>query len=272
VEPYAGAASILLSKDPSPFEVLNDLDGKVVNFFRVLRERTQDLIRVIELTPYSRAEQSLSWEVCTSIDFDRTPWIESPSMRLRTSNRNQSKEFNRRKLSTSEDELERARRFYVQSWQAYGGLRSGWRYQKSNAGGKSLVKDWNDTERLYAVARRLKKVQLDSDDALSVIARFDTPSTLFYNDPPYLPETRVQKIAYRHEMTPEQHEQLAFALHNIKGMAIISHYPCEVYDLLYKDWRKVSCQTTNLRSDTVTECLWLSPSVLERQGQLGLWE
>ena len=84
VEPFGGGAGVLLQKTPAPFEVLNDLDGEVVNFFRVLRERPGELVRVIQLTPWSREEQRLSFEPAS-------------------------------------DPLERARRFYVRSWQTHGG-------------------------------------------------------------------------------------------------------------------------------------------------------
>lgn len=94
VEPYGGGGSVLLRKEPSPFEVYNDLDSGLVSFFRLLRERPEDLIRAIELTPYSREEFMRAYE-------------------------------------HSEDPLESARRLFVRSWQGYGGPRhqssTGWK-------------------------------------------------------------------------------------------------------------------------------------------------
>ncbi|HFC10149.1 MAG TPA: DNA adenine methylase, partial [Chloroflexi bacterium] len=56
VEVFGGSAGVLLRKPPAPIEVYNDLDGEVVNFFRVLRERPEELARAVEFTPYARAE------------------------------------------------------------------------------------------------------------------------------------------------------------------------------------------------------------------------
>lgn len=55
-EPFAGSAAVLLNREPSPVETYNDIDGEVVNFFRVLRDRTDELIKAIALTPFSREE------------------------------------------------------------------------------------------------------------------------------------------------------------------------------------------------------------------------
>ncbi|RPI64507.1 MAG: DNA adenine methylase, partial [Planctomycetaceae bacterium] len=114
VEPFGGAMGVLLNKVPAMFEVYNDLDGEVVNFFRMLRERPNELIRAIELTPYSRMEQVLS--------FNPTEGV---------------------------DDLERARRLYVRCWQSHGGgrtqWRTGWRYQVNNHRGKRTIDDWNQT-------------------------------------------------------------------------------------------------------------------------------
>ena len=113
VEPFCGAASVFLRKPPAEFEVINDLDGEVVNFFRVLRDRTDELIRAIVATPYSRAEYDEAWQ-------------------------------------TVEEPLERARRYYIRAWQGWGGGKgsrpSGWRYQLSNNRGKSVIMDWIDVE------------------------------------------------------------------------------------------------------------------------------
>src|SRR3954451_16398855 len=55
-EPFAGSAAVLLNRAPSPVETYNDLDGEVVNFFRILRERSKELVQAIQLTPFSREE------------------------------------------------------------------------------------------------------------------------------------------------------------------------------------------------------------------------
>ena len=53
VEPFAGGLSVLLAKEQSKLETVNDLDRHLVTFWRVLRDRPEDLMRVCTLTPHS---------------------------------------------------------------------------------------------------------------------------------------------------------------------------------------------------------------------------
>lgn len=248
VEPFGGAASVLIRKPPSPIEVYNDLDGEVVNFFRVLRERTAELIRAVELTPYAREEQREAYEVegC--------------------------------------DDLERARRFFVLAWQSRGASRgnwrSGWRYMRSRTlRGQTPVDDWSNFERLYAIAERLRDVCFENDTALDVIRRFDGPRTLFYCDPPYVHSTRSlrwSENAYRHEMSDDDHRELATVLHEIQGIAVVSGYRSELYDELYEGWRRVD-RTTNTdgkagQPGRAVESLWISPRAAALVRQQPLWD
>jgi DNA adenine methylase len=127
VEPFGGAGSLILRKQPAYHDIYNGLDGEVVNFFRILRERGEELIRVIEMTPYSREEQRISFTL-------------------------------------SNDDLERARRLYVRAWQSHGGGRSqwksGWRYQKTTIRGSRLVDNWSNTD-LFMGGSRLSKTNPD---------------------------------------------------------------------------------------------------------------
>ena len=59
-EPFAGSGAVLMNREPSPVETYNDIDGEVVNFFKVLRESKEELIEQIALTPFSREEFSLA--------------------------------------------------------------------------------------------------------------------------------------------------------------------------------------------------------------------
>lgn len=224
VESFGGSAATLVQKPPSPLEVYNDLDGDVVNFFRVLRERPEELIRAIKLSPYSREEYRLS----------RQP---------------------------GGDDLERARRFYVYLWQSFGATsrgNSGWRFQRSD-NGYNVAHHFAKTDHLWQVVDRLKGVQIENDDAIKVIGRYDTPETLFYCDPPYLPETRERNGRYKEEITPEYHCRLAATLNDLKGKVIISGYPSPLYDELYTGWRRVEKSTTTNGQAIATECLWISP-------------
>lgn len=237
VEPYAGGASVLMQKAPADHEVINDLNGDVVNFFRVLRSNTEDLVRAIWCTPYSREELLLA----------------------RTS-------------TTSEDPIERARRFYIRCWQSFGSgvgtSSTGWRYGKGDNGSDSSpIPTWNNTDALWQAAARLKLVQIEKDSALEVIKRFDHKGTLFYVDPPYVHSTRYHNSkskGYAFEMSDDDHRQLAAVLHNVRGMVILSGYPSALYDELYSDWKVVTKDVQNISGKVAeTECLWLSPRTIE---------
>lgn len=70
VEPFGGGGSVLLQKPRSYAEVYNDLDGEIVNLFRVARERGEELAQAVELTPFARLDRNLAedrWEL-TDID------------------------------------------------------------------------------------------------------------------------------------------------------------------------------------------------------------
>ena len=234
VEPFCGAASVALRKAPAELQVIYDLDGEVVNFFRILRERTGVLIYAILATPYSRAEYEDAWETC-------------------------------------EDPLERARRYYVRAWQGWGGGKGtksgGWRFQTANNRGKSVVSDWNQVEHLPAIAQRLKQFFIEQDDALAVISRYDKPGTLFYVDPPYLPETRTERWAtgaYQCEIDESYHARLLSVLNGLQGMAIVSGYPSDLYDEKLAGWLRVEKRATTTNSEKVgTEVLWISPRAIQ---------
>jgi DNA adenine methylase len=114
---------------------------------------------------------------------------------------------------------------------------------------------------LPAISERLQGVTLTNLDALDVIRKFDSPTTLHYLDPPYLPETRISKNVYNMEMTISQHEQLADVCRNLSGKIILSGYPSSLYTKLYAGWRCMLKETPNHSSmskakEMKTECLW----------------
>ena len=231
-EPYAGGAGVLLRKMPSEVEIYNDLDGRVVNFFRVARDHPAELMVQLLLTPYARAEALACRE-------------------------------------PSADNIEDARRSCTASWQLFGGGQGQWhtgfRVQRANSANCTTTIWQRLPHQLPAVAARLRRVHIENLEALECIRRYDSPSTLFYLDPPYLPELRSKwrKTAYRHEATPADHAQLATVLQQIAGMAIVSGYPSRLYADLYAGW---TCVTTTTRTDrgvSVTESLWISPNAAQ---------
>jgi len=239
VEPYGGGASVLLRKRRSPLEIYNDLDGDVVSFFRVLREKPEELARLIRLTPWARAEYEFCREDC-------------------------------------EDPLEAARRFYVSCWMGFGGgrarWRSGWRYQvKAGTMGKAAALSFCEVGHLYQAAERLCGVQIERRHALDVMRRCDAPTTLFYLDPPYVVGTRSKwKDVYAFEMDDDDHCELATVARGLGGMVLISGYPSALYAELYEayGWTRVETEARTNGHGCVsvkrTEALWISPRTLER--------
>jgi len=234
VEPFGGGASIILLKQPAFLDVYNDLNGMVVNFFSVLRDREQELIRAIELTPFSRLE------------------------------------FKNAQTMTG-NPLEDARRFYIWAWQGRGRAgvveRGGWRYMRTDSRGNTTVEDWNNIGHLWAIAARLKKIQIESLDAMDMIKKYDSPKTLFYVDPPYIQSTRSNRWgthAYSYEYTDEQHRQLSDLLQRCAGAVMLSGYDSGLYRDLYKDW---NCYRKSVAKDNnagaALECLWLNTNCQE---------
>ena len=233
-EPFAGSAAVLLNRDPSNVETYNDIDGDVVNFFRVARDRVEELTRMIALTPFSREE------------FYNA--IHLPS--------------------TGVSELERARRFYVRARQARTGLAQTatlgrWANCKntSRAGMSGVVSRWlGGVGALPEIAERLARVQIENRPALDVIRLYDDEDTLFYCDPPYLHSTRGDSKAYGFEMTDNEHTQLSAALECIKGKAAISGYRCDLMDTLYKSWKRFEAPYKHAHSikKMRQECLWMN--------------
>jgi len=209
-EPFGGSAAVLLNREPSPVETYNDIDGEVVNFFRVLRDNPEELIRQIALTPFSRKEL----ERACSEPVDHL------------------------------SDIERARRFYIRARQTRTGLAQTatpgrWAYcvATSRAGMAGAVSRWfGGIKDLFYIADRLLRVQIENLPAIEVIQKYDSKDTLFYCDPPYVHHTRGDKNAYAYEMSDQDHIQLAELLHSVKGMVAISGYRCELMDRLYRDW------------------------------------
>jgi DNA adenine methylase len=229
VEPYAGGCSVLLRKPPSTFEVVNDLNSEVVNFFEVLRTRPAELIAAIDLTPYARQEYQLSWR--------------------------REKEL---------EPVEQARRFYVRCRMSFGSgegrFSTGWRFQKNTNRGKRVVDEWSKVDHLWAIARRFKEAMIEHDDALKILDRYDTAQTVFYVDPPYVTDTRQESNIYSHEMTDDDHRSLAEKLHGLDGMVVLSGYPSALYDELYAGWRTLEKSTQTNGKAQRTEKLWISPN------------
>jgi len=233
-EPFAGSAAVLLNRRPSPVETYNDIDGEVVNFFRVLRDQKNKLIEAIGLTPFSREEFYVA--------------VTEPAI--------------------GQSDLERARRFFVRARQARTGLAQTaslgrWANCKntSRAGMSGVVSRWlGSVDALPEIAERLLRVQIENRPAIEVISLYDEADTLFYCDPPYPHESRGDAKAYGFEMTDEDHVFLGSVLRAIRGKAAISGYRCDLMDTLYSKWRRFDAPAKNCHSikKMRQEALWMN--------------
>lgn len=229
VEPYCGGLSVLLAKKPSRVETINDLDQSLMTFWRVLRDRPDDLMRVCALTPHSRAE----------LDLCREPMDGLP-------------------------DLEIARRVWSQLAQGRSGrrTRTGWRFYVDGTataiGMAGYLRAYVD--RMPPAADRLAGVQLECKPALEVISMYGrADESLLYVDPPYLASTR-RSLQYVHEMhTEAEHRELAHALNATAAAVALSGYHSPLYDRLYSDWNIVEIAASTQQSGTDarrTEVLW----------------
>lgn len=233
-EPFSGSAAVLLNRQPSPVETYNDIDGEVVNFFRVLRNSRESLVEAIGLTPFSREEFYLSLQT------------------------------NGTKLS----DLERARCFFVRARQARTGLAQTaslgrWANckQTSRAGMSGVVSRWlGSVEALPEIAERLLRVQIENRPAADVIKLYDDRATLFYCDPPYLHSTRGDSKAYGYEMAEDEHRELAELLRTVKGKVAISGYRNQLMDELYEKWNRFDAPEKHCHSikQVRQESLWMN--------------
>lgn len=234
-EPFAGSAAVLMNRAPAKIETYNDIDGEVVNFFRVLRTKRDQLVEALTLTPFSREEFSLSLHSDADLN-----------------------------------ELERARRFYIRARQVRTGLAQTaslgrWANCKmtSRAGMSGVVSRWlGGIAMLPEIAERLLRVQIENRPALEVVKLYDDKDTLFYCDPPYPHQSRGDAKAYGFEMSDAEHARLAKTLKAAKAKVAISGYRCDLMDTLYSGWQRVESPAKKCHSikKERIEALWMNYS------------
>lgn len=238
VEPFGGAANVLLRKPRSEVEVYNDVDDRVVNLFRVVRdpEQFERLRLLLDLTPYAREEFA---ELLA--------------------------------LPPTDDPVEKARRFFAICRQARGGMgmsklsKNCWAYSRRTRRemAEPVSKYLSAIDGLEDVAARLRTVMIESRPAIELIPRYDGEDSFFYLDPPYLPETRHGNKAatYAHEMTVDDHAALLDALLQMRGKAMLSGYAAPLYDDKLRAWRREELKTKAHMANSGeerTEVIWFN--------------
>jgi DNA adenine methylase len=235
VEPFGGAASVLLRKDRSYAEIYNDLDDDIVNLFRVMQHSVsaQKLVDALKLTPFARAEFELSYEA-------------------------------------TDDKVEQARRLIIRSLMGFGsdghnGARPTGFRNNSNRSGTTPAHDWASyPDALPTIIDRLRGIVIEHRDAKAVMANFDGDTTLHYVDPPYAHETRSGNRSsarknYVHEMSGVDHVELLACLCDLKGYVILSGYANDLYDATLTDWLRIERAAYADGAKKRTEVLWINP-------------
>lgn len=241
VDAFCGSSAVTLAKPPAPIEIINDIDGEIVNVFRQLRNNSEVLRKHIEMTPYAEEELAEA--------------------------RNQVEGLT---------DLEKARRFLVKSMMAingsFGEAKGGFSYSDSYSrnGMEARVNRWNNlSDRLEKVVDRLKNVRIENKDAKKLIERFaNRPATLIYLDPPYL-GNRIN--GYEIEANDHDfHFDLLNLISNSQSMIFISGYHNELYDDLLTEqrgWSRKEIGTTTQGSNGSkkqrTEVLWMNENFTE---------
>jgi DNA adenine methylase len=247
VEPFGGAAGVLLQKPRSYAEVYNDLDSAVVNFFRVLRDPATraKLIEQVVLTPYSRDDFAEAWE-------------------------------------PTKNPIEEARRLCVRAQMGFGSAGA----TKGVTGFRIDTKrEYGTAQHLWAeypaalaeVGKRFTGVLVENRPAIEIMQQHDTPTTLHFVDPPYVLSTRVRgegKLQYyRHEMSDADHIELIDVLHKLEGYVVLSGYDSKLYRDRLSSWESFQTQariSAGRGCTTRTENVWINPAcsaALEQERQ-----
>ena len=228
VDVFGGSGVVIMNVD-YPLMTYNDLNKDVVNFFHVLRDHRDEFIEQLKLTPYSRYE------------------------------------FNESKKDDKNlSDIEKARRFFIRLRQGFGTDLSknvGWSYIVSQSKHNPAISQWfNGIDRLYDVYERLINIQIENSHASTIIQKYDDEDTFFYLDPPYVHSTRIKKHTniYEGEMTDDDHRELAIALNNIKGKALVSGYRSELYDEIFAGWDSLDsdAKKNSQKNELEIESVW----------------
>ena len=235
--PFLGSGGYFLNSSRSKMESVNDLNGDLINLFIVMRDRRDELIEKIEATYYNARELYIAQQ-------------------------------------PTDDDLERARRFYTRCWLSFKPYENGrpltFRRQYNPSGGMTVAAvAFSRIDHLRLISARLDGVVMEQLDALDYIQRYDHAGAFFYADPPYPFDARVGKnpIYLYDNMDEQAHTKLAAVLNQIKGTAIVSGYACPLYEELYErvGWQRIDTSSRVNGSRVATESLWLHPRAQVRR-------
>jgi len=236
VEPFGGAAGVLLQKDRVYAEVYNDLDGAVVNFFRVLRDSAQriQLLELLVLTPYSRADLEEAWK-------------------------------------PTDEPVELARRLCIRAQMGFGSAgatkgHTGFRIDTKREYGTAQHLWATCPHAVAAAGQRMTGVLVENRPAIEVMKAHDTPATLHFVDPPYMHGTRVMtgsSRTYKHELSDFDHDELLGTLLELEGFVVLSGYRSDLYRDKLAGWveHSTSARISAGRGSALREeVIWINPA------------
>lgn len=223
LEPYFGSGGVFFNKEPSYLETINDINGDVVNLFKVCRDKPNELAQALAFTPWAREEYVSCFEIIG-------------------------------------DDVERARRTLVRHHQSFGMTNSNlnsWRNSQTYNSPRCAMQ-WSELpETIFKICGRLKNAQIENVDALTLIERYNDSDTLIYLDPPYLQDLRKRNM-YKYEITTAQHEELLELIKRSKSKICLSAYDSELYNARLKDWYTAEKKTTVQMGLHRTEKLYMN--------------
>jgi DNA adenine methylase len=237
VEPFGGAASVLLNKPRAQFEVYNDLEYSIYCLLTQLRDQPDEFLRRVREIKYTKDEYLKMREIYRdSGRFHALPMLDQAVIT-----------YSVRRMSR-------------------GGLCGTfcWSSRIYGEGVPGEEHGWlTMLDELPAVCERLKGITVENKDWREVVYLYDSPDTVFYLDPPYPEFTRVFKNAYLIEMSAKDHEEMASVLKQVKGKVLLSSYPSKFYENLYSGWRSITRSIPNHSShekvkERKTEVLWIN--------------
>lgn len=226
VEPYLGSGAVFFNKTSCNTEILNDLDGDIVNLFNCIRDYPEELAKLIKFTPYSREEYKKSYQ-------------------------------------RDGEGLERARKFLVRCNMARAGMQyysSSWRHAGPVLGAtckQRVTGAWNKLpSSILEAAIRLKDAEIECTDAIELIEKYNRKDCLLYVDPPYLLSTRKQRYYNVEFETEQQHVKLLEALKKHSGPVMLSGYDSELYNDMLSEWNKHEIIAQAEQGKRRTEVIW----------------
>lgn len=189
-EPFFGGGAVFFAKRKSDVEVINDINGEVINFYRVIKTKFSELQKEIQSTLHSRELYKKAMEIYK----------------------------NPEKYS----DVKRAWALWTATNQGFAGMIGSWGFGKDDSKEAALANKRDAFTKDYE--QRLTKVQVESNNAIKVINRCDDKETFIYADPPYIGSDQGHYKGY----TESDYRELLDTLAKVKGKFLLSSYPSKI--------------------------------------------